>query len=289
MAAISGLFFFYICSMVSITRVFDIVRDLANKDQLGFVGIQEFNSFCQAAQSKVYNEIWDEYLLGKKLRKQGADGSGAKSLLQTQDQDLSHYLIEVELVAAAAGTDFFGTFGAGDTDLYTAFFKPDDFKQLVGLQVGRNPQDSNTCEVTRDFNHFKLAHRSRLSAPAPEFPLALDKHDTFRISPAPEGGDTPDIVFCLYYRQPRSLFAQTFTNEAGEVVYVQGDLDRGSLPQINGTEVGQVFVPNLAATRNFDLPDHYLSEVVKEVATMVGVSLRDNILAQYGLKETAVE
>ena len=274
--------------MVSIVRVYDIVRDLANKDQLGFVGIQEFNSFAQAAQSKIYNEIWDEYLLGKKLRRQMADGSGAKSLLQNVDEDLSHYLVEAEL-DAFTNDDVALLAPAEDAAevIYGAFYKPLDFKQLVTLHVGLDPQTSNQCEVTRDFMKFKMAHRSRLSAPADAFPLALDKHQTFRISPAV--GAT-DAVFCLYYRQPRSRFAQTFLDtETATIVYEVGELDVNSLPQIQGTEVNQIFVPNVAATRHFDLPEHYLSEVVKEVATMVGISLRDNLLAQYAMKETAVE
>lgn len=271
--------------MVSIVRVYDIVKDLANKDQLGFVGIQEFNSFAQAAQSKIYNEIWDEYLLGKKLRRQMADGSGAKSLVQNIDEDLSHYLIEAEL-DLFDGQDYDGAaLGDNATLLYQAYFKPLDFKQLVTLHVGQNPQTSNQCEVTRDFSKFKMAHRSRLSAPAQAFPMALDKHQTFRVSPNP--GDA--AVFCLYYRQPRSRFAQQFINANDQVVYDVDDLDNQSFPQIQGAETNQIFIPNLAATRHFDLPGHYLSEVVKEVATMVGVSLRDNLLAQYAMKETAVE
>jgi hypothetical protein len=48
-------------------------------------------------------------------------------------------------------------------------------------------------------------------------------------------------------------------------------------------------VPNLQLSRNFDLPEHYTTEVVAEICQLIGVSLRDNVLMQYGTMETQAE
>jgi hypothetical protein len=42
-------------------------------------------------------------------------------------------------------------------------------------------------------------------------------------------------------------------------------------------------------SRDFDLPEHYIGEVVAEIVKMIGVRLRDNALATYGLQQTQAE
>ena len=51
--------------MISISEVYDAVRDLANKDQKGFVTPAVFNTFAAVAQQNVYNKIFDEITKAK--------------------------------------------------------------------------------------------------------------------------------------------------------------------------------------------------------------------------------
>ena len=46
--------------MISVYRVYRALKDLANKEQKGFVTPVAFNSFAGMAQMNVYNEMFDE-------------------------------------------------------------------------------------------------------------------------------------------------------------------------------------------------------------------------------------
>ena len=46
--------------MISVIEVYNAVRDLANKDQKGFVSPKVFNSFASIAQENVYLEMYSE-------------------------------------------------------------------------------------------------------------------------------------------------------------------------------------------------------------------------------------
>ena len=52
------------------------------------------------------------------------------------------------------------------------------------------------------------------------------------------------------------------------------------------TEISDGFViEDITSSTNFELPDHYLTELVGEIARMIGVRLRDDVLMQYGTAE----
>jgi hypothetical protein len=46
--------------MISVERVYAIVRDICNKDQKGFVTPNVFNTLARVAQQNVYNEMFNE-------------------------------------------------------------------------------------------------------------------------------------------------------------------------------------------------------------------------------------
>ena len=82
------------------------------------------------------------------------------------------------------------------------------------------------------------------------------------------------------YRRPRSRYSDT------------GLLDSSSHPVFStlpiGTDTGAV-IPNAFDSRNFDLPEHYIGEVVSEIVKMIGIRLRDRDLATYGIQQTQAE
>ena len=51
--------------MVSVQSVYETVKNLANKDQKGFVTPEIFNSFAKAAQLKIFHEIFQEAIEGR--------------------------------------------------------------------------------------------------------------------------------------------------------------------------------------------------------------------------------
>ena len=78
--------------MIDIIRVYDIVRDIANKDQKGFVTANVFNSFAQVAQLNVYNEMFKERTSSVALRRGKRDDARHKSMYKFRDEDLKMYV-----------------------------------------------------------------------------------------------------------------------------------------------------------------------------------------------------
>ena len=57
------------------------------------------------------------------------------------------------------------------------------------------------------------------------------------------------------------------------------------MPTLMATEgVNGVNIIDHLNTRNFDLPEHYMDEVIMEMAHLIGMNVRDTALMQYGLK-----
>ena len=53
--------------MVSVLQVYTALKDLANKEQKGFITPQVFNSFAALAQMNIYNEMFSELVDAKRL------------------------------------------------------------------------------------------------------------------------------------------------------------------------------------------------------------------------------
>ena len=68
--------------MISIKTVYNALKSLANKEQRGFVTPTSFNSFAQAAQMNVYNDIMNLSVDAKKIARadiQGPTSAKAKA------------------------------------------------------------------------------------------------------------------------------------------------------------------------------------------------------------------
>jgi len=74
-----------------------------------------------------------------------------------------------------------------------------------------------------------------------------------------------------YYKQPESVLATTG-------VWFMNFLIFGYL--------GSTETYNLSTSYDFELPDHYVSELVLEIAKMVGVNLRDSDVYAYAAGQT---
>ena len=84
--------------MISVQSVYDAVKNLANKDQKGFVSPLVFNDFARIAQLNIFNEIFEDLYNGKKLRRMNADGAAHLSMVTRSKSDLSVLRRKEELV-----------------------------------------------------------------------------------------------------------------------------------------------------------------------------------------------
>ena len=275
-------------AMVSIVRVYNIVRDIANKDQKGFIAPNVFNSFARAAQQNIFNEMFNEMKLATALRRSGRDAGRDKSAYKMVEEDLSTYIMNLivgdleELQTNDDGVNPDGAF---------VFRRPGDFARIISMTV----TDTNTSvELVSDSEKINRILNSNLSAPTDAFPVALEMNEVFEIFP-----DSIDSVTLRYYRQPAaraetevSVFDGVVGGEVQTITYGQGEYIPASQPTFVADSVddGTGFViHNLTQSRGFDLPAHYLNEVVMEILQLIGVRLRDPLLQQYGLLETQAE
>jgi len=65
--------------MISVQRVYEVVRDICNKDQKGFVSPNVFNTLARVAQQNIFNEMFNELKVANALRASGRDAGRDKS------------------------------------------------------------------------------------------------------------------------------------------------------------------------------------------------------------------
>ena len=65
--------------MASVREVYNALKDIANKDQRGFVTPTEFNSFAPIAQMNVFNALFKRFMNANAMRKRGIDSGRDKS------------------------------------------------------------------------------------------------------------------------------------------------------------------------------------------------------------------
>ena len=253
--------------MISVIEVYNVVKDIANKDQKGFVTPKVFNSLAGVAQDAVFSEILSELSGAANIKLRNLDSSGGESIYRGVLDDLSEYKKE-KVIDNSGSTNEYGS--------SSLFLKPSDFYKLISIQL----KDESRTQAELVYSSEKISHilSSRLSAPTDAYPVALVSKD-IELFPT----DITQIVM-TYYRHPQSVY---ITN-VGE--YYAGEIDENSKPRIstlsNQIDDEGLFVIDPFNSRNFDLPKKYINELVGEICKLIGVRLRDQVLSGFGTTET---
>lgn len=255
--------------MVSVYRVYTALKNLANKEQKGFVTPEVFNSFAHMAQLNVFNEIMNESIDAKKLAKAGFDTGSVLSMKEKKAEDISYFYKKVK----AASSDQPGI--QKPTDLYKIIYIT--FEDTIDSSAQNLDTDYGKCEILYSPFLFEEIKISRLSAPTDSYKIALVGSDKIEVWPA----DSSEEYWLHYYSTPGSYQSST-----------SGAKTRVALPPVyaansSGTSAIQLF--NQFSSRDFDLPASYESEVVNEIAQMIGLNLRDNDIQQYAQAKTTAE
>jgi len=235
--------------MASVREVYNALQDLANKDERGFISPENFNSFAPVAQTKVFNSIFDRLTGLERLRLRNVDSGGDKSLIKQAKEDLARFSKEVER-----------TRNSGEN-----FTKPDDLAKVIAIRTYGDVLlgTSTTSPVAIVYDEEKFAHvlNSPLSAPTTDRPVAFVS-DSIILYPK-----NVLRVMLRYYKQPEGL------TTAGART--------ASLPKLGFTTIAGKEVYNDTNTIDFELPDHYVPDLVREMAMMVGINLRDQAIMNY--------
>jgi len=257
--------------MVSVLQVYTALRDLANKEQKGFITPQVFNSFAALAQMNVYNEMFSELVDAKRLMRQNFDPGRDKSIRKQKEEDLSLYLRRKNSYQ--------------DNLNYSNGFleKPFDFSKLVSIETA-TPLTLNqtlvggsqvtTCEIVYDPEKLNRIVGSNLSSPTEGFPVALVSPVDIEIFPS-----TINFVTITYYAKPTSF------DSDGNISPDPPFYDF-NVVSYTGESV-EAF--NALNSRNFMLPAHCLTEVVMEMAKLIGIRLRDGSVSVFASQEEAAE
>ena len=255
--------------MISVVEVYNAVRDMANKDQKGFITPDVFNSFAAVAQKTVFSKIADKFVQANNFRLRGIDGDGKDSMVMRYKNFMSNYEKTATLLA---GQDNERNFGTGTSVDGASIAKPIDCYHVISIYDGDGDNGFRQFELVHDVRQMPRILGSNLSGPTQEFPVALISQV---IEVFPDTTDSSlDSVFIHYYREPSSRFvASAGSNNIG-------DVDQNSSPRIS---VG-FGLPNLEASRNFDLPLDFMPDLMEEITAMVGVTLRDGFLLSQGVK-----
>ena len=239
----------YICFMQAarVNRVYEAVKDLMNKEQKGFVTGKVFNSFAQIAQLNVFHELFDDVITAKKLRSQGVDGSDGTSAYNEAIENLAFYKVEASVSNGAL---------------------PADMYKLIGIRKTGSPSERTPFEIVRNNNDAAHILGSNLSTPTEAFPLAVVTN-TVELFPT-----SISKAVMTYYRLPGSVNTDGTFSDLPPIVATTSDGYNGGIVMASGY-------------RDFMIPRAYESELVYEIAKLIGVRLEDQEVTAFASQEEA--
>ncbi len=240
--------FSYICSMAktfgaSVQTVYNTLQDLANKDQQGFVTPTEFNRFAQIAQLNIFNGLFDELKDAKRLSRAGFNPTRDKSRIKRIEEDLSVFSTKATISKSNSVFNMSSDSGV----------KP--MARIISISTaGSILLDQSTkkpIEICYDEETIERILSSNLSDPTEGFPVALVSDD-IHVFPT-----TINKIEVRYYKYPSGRNSDG-TRSDSQPTYTT-----------SGTSI------------DFELPEHYTSDLVYEIGKMIGVNLRDVDIVNY--------
>jgi len=242
--------------MASIDRVYRTVKNLANKEQKGFITPSVFNRFAVIAQQNIYNELFTELVEAKKLSRQNVDPGRDKSPRKRTLEDLSNFVVRLNnYTPSSSGSN--------------VFLKPINFSRLISISKGgdRYNIDKTNIEVVYDVEKMDRILGSNLSTPTDSFPVALIS-DEIEVFP-----DTVQTIDITYYRTPGGMQNGALVDSPPQ--WVAEDLAVGNIEIASPSSI------------DFMLPEHFSSELVYEICKMIGISINDGGMVQVSTQEEA--
>ncbi len=237
--------------MASVREVYNALKDIANKDQRGFVTPAQFNAFAPIAQANIFNKLFTKLSDIEALKRRGIDPGRDKSLSKQVKEDLALFSKSSGAIPRTSGSHF---------------AKPDDLAKIITVKThGSILMDvSSSVTVPVEYDEEKLEYilSSNLSKPTEDNPVAfLD--DEIMVFPT-----SIKKINVRYYKQPEGLLATTGARTV-------------SMPTFGFTVVNNKETYAAASSIDFELPEHYIPEIIEEMARLIGVTLRDANIYNY--------
>ena len=236
--------------MASVNEVYSALKNLANKDERGFITPKVFNTFTTIAQNKIFNDLFNEMSKAKTLRMRNIDAQSHLSFSKRLQEDLAYFSKE-STISQASGV----------------FEKPDDLSRIISIRTAGayvfGQSTSTPIDVIYDESKAEYILQSDLSAPSETHPVAMVSED-IEVFPT-----SVKRIKVRYYKYPEGRSVSTGARSALS-------------PRYNATNLGGVsetFDPTTSV--DFELPDHYVPQLVIEIGKMIGINLRDQDVFAY--------
>mgnify|MGYP003108990358 CR=1 FL=1 len=252
--------------MISIASVYRTLKSLANEEQKGFITPYSFNDFAQTAQMNVYNEILAKELMSSSVSRSQRDSS----FRERSKQHVDYF-----------DTEYVATCGVGGL-----FNLPSNCNYVAYISYGQNasnyfnsPTSSfKEVEIEYDIKRFNLLRQSsisgmnHLSDTNSIMMVAYVSGERVHIAGAASG----TTCFVKYTRTPGSISYSGSKTEAQPAISFLSSSDDAALT---------TYEINDSSSFNFDLPPSFHSEVVNEMAKLIGVQLEETGVYSYGVSE----
>lgn len=239
--------------MASVYTVYSTLKDLANKDERGFVTPSTFNAFAALAQQNVFNSLFSKNSLSATAKSRGIDGHRDLSLSKQLREDLAVFSKEVSISQADG-----------------VFKKPDDLARIMSLKTFGTFIMGQTTSTPIDliYDELKAEYilRSTLSRPTDSNPIAVVSND-ITVYPT-----SVKRVKLKYYKQPEGLNP------------ISG-AKMGLTPRFGYTVVANKEVFDAGTSVDFELPEHFTPNIVMEIAKMIGINIKDSDMFTYASSE----
>lgn len=236
--------------MASVNEVYSALKNLANKDERGFITPKVFNTFTTIAQNKIFNDLFNETVKAKSYRMRNFDAKGQLAYSKRIQEDLAYFSKE-SAVSQSNGV----------------FSKPEDLARIISMKTHGayvfGSSTSTPIDVVYDESKVEYILQSDLSAPSATHPVAILSED-IEVFPT-----SIKKIKVRYYKYPEGRSASTGARTALS-------------PRYNATNLGasnEVFNPTTSV--DFELPDHYVPQLVTQIGKMIGLNLRDQDVVAY--------
>ena len=240
--------------MASVNEVYSALKSLANKDERGFITPKVFNTFASVAQNNIFNDLFNDSVKSQAYRMRNIDAPGHMSSSKRLSEDLAHFSKEVTISQSSG-----------------IFEKPEDLARLISMKsYGAyvfGTSTSTPIDIIYDESKIEYILQSDLSAPSASHPVAMVSRD-IEVFPT-----TIKKIKVRYYKVPEGIEPTT------------GNRTPLS-PRYNAISLGasnEVFDPTTSV--DFELPDHYVPQIIVEIGKMIGINLRDQDVFAYAAGE----
>jgi len=237
---------------ISINQTRNLVMFLLNKQNRGYIGVDEFNSFANLAQMDIFENLFFQY--NQFINKQN------RRLTGTEYADLPKNLREQIDVFAEYTTEANFTYN-GTTNLWS--YTGSDLYRAENLSIVETATNKKIDVQEVQKRELNVLNNSPMTAPSLLFPCYERIGSSFRLYPTLPSGYYSEL---FYLRQPRAP-KWTFLLVANNPIYNASASD----------------------LQDFELHPSLFNTLIVKILSYCGLSIREAEVEQFANSEEAKE